>query len=121
MASHNASVYISGQDDLFSPLRVAERIMLCTAEVVPPTIRKAWAAPKGLRRQLLRFPDHRNRMAEIVQWLHGIHIQSDAALPQKPGQLRISSSSLMARYVKRNHPHLIKTFQSLIDRSSFLR
>ena len=26
---------------------LTERIMLCTAEVVPPTIKKAWAAPKA--------------------------------------------------------------------------
>ena len=32
---------------IFSPRFTTERIMLCTAEVVPPTIRKAWAAPNA--------------------------------------------------------------------------
>ena len=31
----------------FSPAFTEERIMLCTAEVVPPTIKKAFAAPKA--------------------------------------------------------------------------
>ena len=32
---------------IFSPRLATESIMACTAEVVPPTIKKAWAAPKA--------------------------------------------------------------------------
>ena len=32
---------------IFSPLFATVSIMLCTADVVPPTMRKAWAAPKA--------------------------------------------------------------------------
>ncbi len=57
----DALVYISGQDDLV-PFFHIEKTMACTAEVVPPTIKKAWAASEKPLLPALRPPLSRNRM-----------------------------------------------------------
>ena len=44
---HDAAVDVPRGRMIFSPRLATERIMACTAEVVPPTIKKAWAAPKA--------------------------------------------------------------------------
>ena len=73
-----------------------------------------------LCRQLLRLSDHRDRVAEIVQRLHGIHVDPHTFFSQKFHQFRISFSVLMSRNIKGHDPLLPETFQRLIDGRPFL-
>ena len=70
---------------------------------------------EGVRRQVLRLPDHRDRMAQIVQRLHAVHVHPHALLPQKGGQLGVAPPALVARHVKGHHPHPAELLQRLID------
>ena len=74
-----------------------------------------------LCRQLLRLLDHRYRMAQIVQRLHGIDVDTDAPFSEELHELRIAPSMLMSRNVEGNDPVSPETFQRLIDRRSCLR
>ena len=63
-----------------------------------------------------RFPDHRNRMAQVVQGLHAVYVHAHALLPEEGRQFRVAFAVLVPRYVKGHHPHPAETFQGLIDR-----
>lgn len=75
---------------------------------------------EGLSRQFLRLLDDGNRMAEIIQGFHGIHINPHTLLPQKLHQFRIPFSVLMSRNIKGHDPHFPETFQRLVDGRPFL-
>ena len=94
--------------------------MACTAEVVPPTIKKAWAAPKSLGGQLLGLPDDGDRVAEVVQGLHGVDVHGDALFPQQLGQFRVAPAPLMAGDVKGHHPAFFKFLKRLINWGALL-
>ena len=46
---------------------------------------KSLGRAKGVRRQFFRLPDHRYRVAEIVQGLHAVYIHPHALLTQESG------------------------------------
>ena len=89
--------------------------MLCTELVVPPTIKKACAAPKASAASSSASLDHRYRVAEVVQGLHAVYVHTHALLTQKSGQLRVAPAALVARHIKRHHPHLTEAFQRFVD------
>ena len=59
-------------------------------------------------------------MTQVVQRLHGIHIQTYTFLPQKLRQLRVPSPPLMSGNIKRDHSSFPETLQRLIDGRTFL-
>ena len=75
---------------------------------------------EGFRRQLLRVPNHRNGMAEIIERFHGVDIHGHAAFPQELRQLRIAAAPLVAGHIKRNDTHPPELLQRLIDRRALL-
>ena len=75
---------------------------------------------KCLRRKLFRLFDDGDRVAEIVQWLHGIDVERHGALAQKGGQLGIPAAVLMSRHVKRNDPLRRVGLQCFRDRRAVL-
>ena len=104
-----------GQDDFFPSSRGGkDHALHCGGRPVPPSERRGHAL-KGLRRQIFRFPDHRNRVAEIVQWLHGIHIQLGCSSPPEAGSaLDFLLPLLWPGTSKGDHSaYLSKTFQQL--------
>ena len=74
--------------------------MACTAEVVPPTIKKAWAAPKALAASSSASLITLTGMAEVVQRLHGVDVHAEALLAQELRQLGVAAAALVARHVK---------------------
>ena len=112
--SHNTAVDVAGQNDLLTPLHHRQHHALHGAGGTSHH-EKGVGGPEGLRRQLLRLPDDRHRVAQVVQRLHGVHVHADAGLPQQAGELRITPSPLVAGDVKGHHPHFSKLLQSLID------
>jgi hypothetical protein len=60
---------------------------------------------EGLRRKVLRLPDDRHRMAEVVQEFHGVEVVCKALLPQKLGELRVAPSPLVAGHVEGHDAH----------------
>ena len=114
-----ASVYISGHDDLISPLAAGQNHALhrgCGTSHHEKRVGRA----ESLRRQLLRLTDHRDRMAEIIKRLHGININPHTFFSQKLHKFRVSFSVLMSRNIKGHDPHFSETFQRLINRRPFL-
>ena len=106
-------VYISWQNDLIPCLADRQDHALhcrCGSSYHKECMRCA----KSICCKLLRFSDHRNRVAEIVQRLHRINIQPHTFLSQQLCKLRISSSSFMSRHIKGNDSLLSETFQCFI-------
>ena len=54
---------------------------------------------KCFRCQFFCFLDHRNRMTEVIQRLHAVHVHAHALLAQKGGQLRVAADFLFRVYV----------------------
>ena len=106
-------MYISRQNDLVPCLTDRQDHALhcrCGSSYHKECMRCA----KSICCKLLRFSDHRNRVAEIVQRLHRINIQPHTFLSQQLCKLRISSSSFMSRHIKGNDSLLSETFQCFI-------
>lgn len=59
-------------------------------------------------------------MAQVIERLHTVYVDTDALLSQKRRQLGITSSVLVSRNVKRNNTHVTKCLQRFIDRRSGL-
>ena len=70
---------------------------------------------KGIRRQLFRFSNDGDRMAQNVQRLNAVDIHADALLSQKFRQFRIAAAAFVAWHIKGNHAHLAKIFQCFMD------
>ena len=68
--------------------------MACTAEVVAAHHQKGVGCAKGLGGQLLGLPDDGDRVAEVVQGLHGVDVHGDALFPQQLGQFRVAPARL---------------------------
>ena len=111
----HAFMYISGQYNLIPRFARGENHALHRGGRSAHH-QKGMCRAKRIRRQFLRLLDYRNRMAEIIQRFHGIHIDSDAFFPQQFHQLRIPSASFMARHVKRYDPLLAEALQSAVNR-----
>ena len=117
--AHHAAVHVAGQDDLFAPLCHRQNHALHRAGGAAHH-QKGVSRPKGLRGQNLRVPDYRDRVAQIVQRLHGVHVHAHTLLAQQIHQLRVSSPALVPGHVKGHHPHLAEAFQCLVDGSPLL-
>ena len=76
---------------------------------------------EGLRCQYLGVVDDRHRVAEVVEWLHGVDVGIHRGLPEELRQLRIPLPVLVARHVERNDALFGKGTQSLEDRRACLR
>ena len=59
-------------------------------------------------------------MTEIVQHLHGVHIDIQAGGAEECHKLRIPPAALMPRHVKRNQARALHTLKSLLDGRVFL-
>ena len=98
----HAFMYISRQNDLVTCLAAGKHHSLhgrsCSANH-----KKGMIRTKCFRCQFFCFLDHRNRMTEVIQRLHGIDIQADTFFSQKIRKFRISSSAFMSRYIKRHN------------------
>ena len=110
----HAAVHIAGQDDLIPPLAGGQHHALHTAGGAAHH-QKGVGRPKGVGSQLLRFPDDRYRVAEVVQRLHAVHVHAHALLAQKGRQLRVAPAPLVAGHIKGDHPHLAELFQRLVN------
>ena len=69
---------------------------------------RAFFSAEGLSGQLLSLLDDGNRVAQVVQRLHGIYIHAHALLPQKGGKLRRSLAPLMPGHVEGDDAHPLK-------------
>ena len=110
----DALVDVPGQNDLVAPLAGGQHHALHGTGGAAHH-QKGVGRAEGVGGQLLRFPNHGNRMAEIVQRLHAVDVHAHALLSQKSGQLRIAAAPLMTRHVKGNDPHLPEVFQRLVN------
>ena len=100
---------------ILSPRLQADRIMDWTALVVPPTIRKAWLAPKASAASCSasRITDtgwHRLSRGFMLFTSTPTHFSPrnsvSSGLPRPP---------FVAGYVKGHHPHFPELFQSFVD------
>ncbi|MPM21768.1 hypothetical protein SDC9_68213 [bioreactor metagenome] len=76
--------------------------------------------PKRVRRELFRFADNGNRMAEIIERLHGVDVDADALFAQQLNKLRIAAPALMPRHVERYDPLFTELGERLIDGRALL-
>ena len=110
---------ISRQNDLIPPLAAGKHHALHGTGGAAHHQERVGRA-EGVRCQVLRLPDHRDRMAQVIQGLHAVYIHANASLSQKCGELRIAPPVLMSRHIKGNHPHLAEPLQCLINWCSVL-
>ena len=75
---------------------------------------------KSICCQFFCLPYYRYRMAEIIQWLHTVNIDTYTFLSQKFCQFRIASSAFMTRYIKWYNPHTTESLQSFMYRCMIL-
>ncbi len=71
---------------------------------------------EGLRCQLFRVPYHRNRVTEVVQWFHGIHIHRHTICTQEIPQLLVAPSSLVTGHIQPYYIILLMPAQRLKNR-----
>ena len=76
---------------------------------------------EGLRCQLFSVLYHRNRVTEIVQRLHGIHVHRHTVCTQKITQLLVAPSALVTGHIQPHHIILLMPAQRLINRGIRLR
>lgn len=110
----HAAVDVAGQNDLVAPLAGGKHHALHRAGGAAHH-QKGVCCAKGVGGQLLGLPDHRYRVAEVVQGLHAVYVHTHALLTQKSGQLRVAPAALVARHIKRHHPHLTEALQRFVD------
>lgn len=79
--------------------------MLCTAEVVPPTIKKSVGGPESIGGQFFCVAYDGNGMTEIVQRLHGIDVHAYTLFAEQPCEFRIAASAFMTRDIKGDYTH----------------
>ncbi len=75
---------------------------------------------KSISGQLLGLLDDRNRMAEIIQRFHGIHINADTALAQQLHQFRVTPAAFVPRHIEGDHTLTAEFFQCRINRRFLL-
>ena len=112
--AHDAAVHVPGQDNLLSALDRREYHALHGAGGAAHH-QEGMGRAECVRRQLLRVPDNRDRVAQVVQRLHRVDVHAHAGLAQQLGQLRVASAPLVAGNIKRNHTHAAEALQRLID------
>ena len=110
----DAAVDVAGEDDLVPPLAGGEDHALHGTGGAAHH-EKGVGRTEGVRRQLLRFTDNGDWVAQVVQGLHAVDVQIDALLAQKGRQLRVAPAPLVAGDVKGDHPHLSEPLQGLVD------
>ena len=111
----DAAVYVSRQDDLIAALAGSQHHALYRARRTADH-QEGVGCAEGIGRQLLCFPDHRHRMAEIIEGLHAVDVDTDALLPQERRQLRVAAATLVSRHIKRDHTHAPEVLQRLVNR-----
>ena len=70
--------------------------------------------------EFLRVFYHGDRMTEIVQRLHGIHVEFHAKLAEIPGKFRIHPATFMCRHVKMRQTVYPLRVQCLCERQTIL-
>ena len=111
----DAAVYVSRQDDLIAALAGGQHHALYGARRTADH-QEGVGCAEGIGRQLLCFPNHRHRMAEIIEGLHAVDVDADALLPQERRQLWVAAATLVPRHIKRDHTHAPEVLQRLVDR-----
>ena len=76
---------------------------------------------KRLCSELFRIPNHRNRMAEIIEHFHGVHVDIEAGVSEECRELRIPAPALMSRHIKGNKTCTLHPLKSLLNGSTRLR
>ena len=109
-----AFVHVAGQNDLVSGFAGGENHALYAAGGAAHH-QEGMRRPEGIGRQLLRFLDDRNRMTQIVQRFHGIHIDSHAPFSQQFHQFRISPAAFVPRHIEGDYTLTTEFFQRCIN------
>ena len=103
----DAAVDVPGQNDLFPLFAGGQHHALhCGGGSVHHE--KGVFSAEGLSGQLLSLLDDGNRVAQVVQGLHGIYIHAHALFSQKGGKLRRSLAPLMPGHVEGDDAHPLK-------------
>ena len=110
----HAAVDVAGQDDLIAPLADCQHHALHRAGGAAHH-QEGVGRAESVGGQLLRLPDDRYRVAEIVQRFHAVDVHAHALLAQKGRQLGVAPPALVAGHVEGHHPHLPELFQRLVD------
>ena len=89
--------------------------MLWTAEVVPPTIKKAWAAPKASAASSSASRITDTGWQRLSRGFMELTSMVTHCSPQQGHQLRVAAAALVAGDVEGHHPHALEPLQRLID------
>ena len=108
-------MHIAGQNNLFPGLSGGKHHALHGGSSSSHH-EKGMCRTKGLCRQLLRIPNNRYRMAQIIQGLHGVYVQVYTFFSKKLPQLGIAAATLVTRHIKGYHALFTKGLQGLVNR-----
>ena len=114
-----APVDVAGHDDLVPRLADAHHHRL-DAGAGAPDHQKGVGRPEGVGQKLFRLPDNRNRVAEVVQRLHRVHIRADAVRPEEIPERFIAPAALMAGDVEMYHTGIPDAGKRLDNRDPVL-
>ena len=113
------AVDVAGQDDLIAALAGGKHHRL-HGRGRAADHQKGVGRAEGVGSQVLGVPDHGDRVAEVVQRLHGVDVDRDAFFSEEGGHLRIAPAALVPGDVKGDDAHVAEPFQSLVDGRSGL-
>ena len=99
----DTSMYISRNDDLIAACGDSKDHGLYGRGGTAHHEERRFRA-KCLRREFFGVLDDGDRVAEIVQGLHGIDVERHGSFTEEFGQLGISAAMLMSGHIKRNDP-----------------
>ena len=115
-----ASMHITRHDDLIAASYCREYHRLHRAGRAAHH-EKSMCSPKCLSCKMFRIANHGDRMAEIIEHLHGVYVNIKAGISKKCCKLRISTTTLMPRDIKGNKAGTLHPLKRLLNRSTRLR
>ena len=75
---------------------------------------------EGVGRQILGLADDGDGMAEVVEGLHGIEVQTDAPVPEQGGEFGIAPAALVAGYVEGHDAALAQLLERVAEGGGLL-
>ena len=116
---YDRTVHVAGQDDLIPAFDDRQHHRLYARG-------RAADHEEGVRRaeslggELLRLADDADRVAQVVQRLHGVDVHGHALFAEEFGQFGVAAPALVSGDIKRDDTHIFKVFERLFDRRTGL-
>ena len=110
---NHAPVHVTWQDDFLTLLRSREHHRLHSRSRTSYH-QESMSCAKRLCSKVFRLLDDRDRMTQVVEWFHGIHVKFYTLFTQQFHQLRVTAATFVTWHIERNDPVPSELYERLI-------